>query len=173
MPIIGALLARLTGDAERLTVVRWTGLLGGLHEYEAGARVIDKGEIGTEMYMVVTGRVRVFDPATRLWAIYWADSRFPGPLDPPVVGSFDGDVGTFEGPDTFAGRPVLVRYTWSGVTTPSNSSPTRSAMNAALRQSISSRSASSARRSDWLDSSAISWSSSTVIGPPSGACDSR
>ena len=30
VPIIGALLARLTGDAERLTIVRWTGLLGGL-----------------------------------------------------------------------------------------------------------------------------------------------
>src|SRR5256885_3667903 len=37
-------------------------LLGGLHEYEAGAPVIVKGEIGTEMYMVVTGRIRVFDP---------------------------------------------------------------------------------------------------------------
>ena len=30
VPIIGAVLARLTGDAERLTVIRWTGLLGGL-----------------------------------------------------------------------------------------------------------------------------------------------
>ncbi|MGD0687078.1 MAG: EamA family transporter [Streptosporangiaceae bacterium] len=30
VPIIGALLARLTGDAERLTAVRWTGLLAGL-----------------------------------------------------------------------------------------------------------------------------------------------
>jgi drug/metabolite transporter (DMT)-like permease len=30
VPIIGALLARLTGDSERLTVVRWTGLLAGL-----------------------------------------------------------------------------------------------------------------------------------------------
>jgi drug/metabolite transporter (DMT)-like permease len=30
VPIIGAVLARLTGDAERLTVVRWTGLLAGL-----------------------------------------------------------------------------------------------------------------------------------------------
>jgi len=30
VPIIGALLARLTGDAERLTLIRWTGLLGGL-----------------------------------------------------------------------------------------------------------------------------------------------
>ena len=30
VPIIGALLARLTGDAERLTAVRWAGLLAGL-----------------------------------------------------------------------------------------------------------------------------------------------
>lgn len=61
---------------------------------------------------------RFFDPATKLWSIYWADSRFPGPLDPPVVGRFDGGVGVFEGPDTFEGRAILVRYTWSGVTTP-------------------------------------------------------
>ncbi len=61
---------------------------------------------------------RFFDPETRLWSIYWADSRRPGPLDPPVVGSFDGDVGVFEGPDTFEGRPIQVRYTWSGATTP-------------------------------------------------------
>jgi hypothetical protein len=61
---------------------------------------------------------RFFDPEKKLWSIYWADSRSPGPLDPPVVGSFDGDVGIFEGPDTFEGRPILVRYTWSRVTTP-------------------------------------------------------
>jgi len=30
VPIIGALLARLTGDAERLTLIRWAGLLAGL-----------------------------------------------------------------------------------------------------------------------------------------------
>jgi len=61
---------------------------------------------------------RFFDPTARLWSIYWADSRRPGTLDPPVVGSFSGDVGIFEAEDVFAGRPVLVRYTWSGVTTP-------------------------------------------------------
>jgi drug/metabolite transporter (DMT)-like permease len=30
VPIIGALLARFTGDAERLTAIRWTGLLAGV-----------------------------------------------------------------------------------------------------------------------------------------------
>jgi hypothetical protein len=61
---------------------------------------------------------RFFDPETKEWSIYWADSRRSGVLDPPVIGSFAGDIGIFEGPDTFEGRPILVRYTWSGVTTP-------------------------------------------------------
>ena len=61
---------------------------------------------------------RFFDPATQLWSIYWADSRRPGVLDPPVHGWFEGDVGEFEGCDTFGGRPIRVRFTWSRVTTP-------------------------------------------------------
>jgi hypothetical protein len=60
---------------------------------------------------------RFFDPATGRWAIYWADSRRPGVLDPPVLGAFDGDEGLFEGTDTYAGRPVRVRFKWSRVTT--------------------------------------------------------
>jgi hypothetical protein len=57
---------------------------------------------------------RFFNPATRRWAIYWADSQ-RGTLEPPVFGCFTGDVGVFEGKDTFEGRPILVRFTWSGV----------------------------------------------------------
>jgi hypothetical protein len=61
---------------------------------------------------------RFYDPDSASWSIYWADSRRPGLLDPPVVGSFSGDTGIFEGDDTFGGRPIRVRFTWSGVTTP-------------------------------------------------------
>jgi hypothetical protein len=61
---------------------------------------------------------RFFDPTTQLWSIYWADSRRPGLLDPPLVGSFSGDVGIFEGTDRLDGRPIRVRFTWTGVTTP-------------------------------------------------------
>lgn len=60
---------------------------------------------------------RFFDPSQKTWSIYWADNR-TGALQPPVVGSFQGDQGVFEGPDTFAGKPILVRYSWSRVTTP-------------------------------------------------------
>ena len=61
---------------------------------------------------------RFFDPGSRRWSIYWADARRPGLLDPPVIGSFDGDTGIFEGEDTFEGRPIRVRFTWSRVDTP-------------------------------------------------------
>ncbi len=61
---------------------------------------------------------RFFDPKRLRWSIYWADTRRSGVLDPPVFGSFSGDVGVFMGHDTFAGRAILVRFTWSGVTTP-------------------------------------------------------
>jgi hypothetical protein len=61
---------------------------------------------------------RFFDPRTGTWAIYWADSRRPGALDPPVTGSFAGDTGIFEGSDTLDGRPILVRFVWSRVRTP-------------------------------------------------------
>jgi hypothetical protein len=60
---------------------------------------------------------RFFDRDERRWSIYWADSRRPGELDPPVFGGFDGDVGVFEGEDVLRGRPILVRFTWSRVTT--------------------------------------------------------
>ena len=60
---------------------------------------------------------RFYDPYAELWSIYWADSRRPGLLDPPVIGGFSGDSGVFEGDDTFGGRPIRVRFTWSGVTT--------------------------------------------------------
>lgn len=55
--------------------------------------------------------VRLFNPKTRLWSLYWADSNL-GTMDPPVVGSFEGSVGTFYCKDTFAGKPVLVMFKW-------------------------------------------------------------
>jgi hypothetical protein len=61
---------------------------------------------------------RFFDPETKTWSIYWADSRRPGKLDPPVYGSFEGGRGSFQGADTLGGRPILMRFDWSDVTTP-------------------------------------------------------
>jgi hypothetical protein len=58
---------------------------------------------------------RIFNPATRLWSIYWVDNNV-GILQPPVVGRFENGVGIFEGPDEFGGKPITVRFTWSHIT---------------------------------------------------------
>lgn len=55
--------------------------------------------------------LRLFNPKTKLWSIYWADSNV-GILDPPVVGSFEGNIGTFYGKDFLLDKPVLVMFQW-------------------------------------------------------------
>jgi hypothetical protein len=70
-------------------------------------------EAPTGTYRAVT--LRSFDPDTKLWSIWWLDSRHQGALDPPVVGSFSNGTGTFFAKDTFNGQPIVVRYTWSDI----------------------------------------------------------
>ena len=55
---------------------------------------------------------RSFDAKSQRWAIWWLDGRAPHHLDVPVVGSFDGKVGTFLANDNLDGRPIVVRFTW-------------------------------------------------------------
>ena len=59
--------------------------------------------------------LRLYNPRTRKWSIYWVSNR-TGVLEPPVVGSFANGVGIFEGRDQHEGQPILVRYTWSEIT---------------------------------------------------------
>jgi hypothetical protein len=59
--------------------------------------------------------LRLFQPATRQWSIYWASNR-DGVLEPPVLGRFEGGVGVFFGRDEHRGTPVLVRFVWSQIT---------------------------------------------------------
>lgn len=55
--------------------------------------------------------LRLFNPQTKLWSLYWVDSNL-GVLDPPVVGSFEGSVGTFYCKDIFQGKQILVMFKW-------------------------------------------------------------
>jgi hypothetical protein len=58
--------------------------------------------------------IRTYDPRTGLWRLYWFDNRFShGVIEPPVTGRFAGNVGIFKGPDTFNGKPITVRFTWT------------------------------------------------------------
>ena len=55
--------------------------------------------------------LRLFDPKTRLWSLYWIASN-TGTIDPPQVGSFENGVGHFFGKDTFKGKPIIVVFRW-------------------------------------------------------------
>ena len=60
--------------------------------------------------------LRLYNPRTRTWKIYWASNRIDG-LEPPVEGAFDANrVGVFEGRQELDGRPIRVRFTWSRIT---------------------------------------------------------
>lgn len=58
--------------------------------------------------------LRSFDPASREWAIWWLDHRFPHQLDAPMRGHFSGGVGRFFADDQFEGRTIRVRFLWTG-----------------------------------------------------------
>jgi hypothetical protein len=62
--------------------------------------------------------LRLFNPQTKLWSIYWMSNQ-TGKLEPPVVGGFKDGIGIFEGDDVLEGRPIRLRFTWSKITTTS------------------------------------------------------
>jgi hypothetical protein len=55
--------------------------------------------------------LRLFNPATKLWSIYWADSNIVV-LDVPQIGSFDGSIGKFYARDVYDEKDVLVIFHW-------------------------------------------------------------
>jgi hypothetical protein len=55
--------------------------------------------------------LRLFNPATKLWSIYWADSD-KGTLDAPVTGSFTENTGRFYTRDIFEGKEIIMMFHW-------------------------------------------------------------
>ena len=57
--------------------------------------------------------LRLFEPETRRWRIWWASTRNPGHLDPPLAGRFDQNGhGEFYGDELIAGRATKIRFLW-------------------------------------------------------------
>ena len=59
--------------------------------------------------------VRLYDPATQLWSLYWADS-VQGILQPPMVGRFQDGCGEFYDRETIGQHSAFSRFTWSDIT---------------------------------------------------------
>ena len=56
--------------------------------------------------------VRLYDPQTREWRLYWANSQ-KGIMDVPQIGRFINGRGEFYAQDTFEGKTIWVRFIWS------------------------------------------------------------
>jgi len=61
--------------------------------------------------------LRLYNPQTRQWSLYWATSK-SGTIGPPTIGEFKNGRGEFfdtepSGPN---GRAILVRFVWSRIT---------------------------------------------------------
>jgi hypothetical protein len=57
--------------------------------------------------------VRLFNPKTKLWKVYWMDSNNGTMDENPVTGSFENGMGKFYANDTFNDQPILVLYQWN------------------------------------------------------------
>ena len=58
--------------------------------------------------------IRIFDPASEEWQIYWTDT-LSYRVTPQVVGRFDGGRGEFFGEEPWNGKSTKLRFRWSDV----------------------------------------------------------
>ncbi len=84
-------------------------IVGGLGNIDTYAAPDFPGRPGFQAFTL-----RLFEPQTALWRIWWTSTANPGALDAPVVGRFDEDgVGRFECDDIVMGVHVRVRFEWT------------------------------------------------------------
>ena len=60
--------------------------------------------------------LRLYNPQTQQWSLYWANSKDGTMGGPPNIGEFKNGRGKFYCQDTFNGRAILIRYDWSDIT---------------------------------------------------------
>jgi len=57
--------------------------------------------------------VRIVNPASGEWRIYWADTENPERgLTEQVVGKFENGIGVFQGIEVFEGKEMTLRFIW-------------------------------------------------------------
>ncbi len=58
--------------------------------------------------------LRLFNPATQEWSLYWSDSN-SAKLFPPMIGKFENGIGHFYAHERIANQHIFSRFIWSDI----------------------------------------------------------
>jgi len=95
----------------------WESTDGTLTSYSLFGGAANLDEVNLPGFGFKGISLRLQDPETQEWSIYWVNSRNGKLALPPVVGRFDErGVGEFFSDEDYEGRPIRVRYRWSDIT---------------------------------------------------------
>src|SRR5580704_5932745 len=96
----------------------WVGLdgTGKCFKVWDGRAELDTIEVDRSTGHIEGLTLRLYNPQTHQWSLYWANSKV-AKLDPPQVGEFKNGRGDFYAQDTINGRTILIRYDWTNLTT--------------------------------------------------------
>lgn len=97
----------------------WQTFAGTSHNWPlmGGAGNVDDNLIELPAGPYRATSLRSWDAEARTWQIWWLDGRHPQSLGSPMVGRFEGATGLFFADDSFEGRPIRVRFRWTGCDT--------------------------------------------------------
>jgi len=76
---------------------------------------LDENIIHSQKGLVRAIALRLFNPVSKEWSIYWSTDR-TGTLDVPMIGGFTDRRGEFYSQEVFEGQHIYSRFIWSKVT---------------------------------------------------------
>ena len=80
-----------------------------------GLGVMDENLIRSQTGLVHAIALRLFNPESNEWNIYWSTDK-TGTLGVPVIGGFQDGRGEFYSQEIFEGRHIYSRFIWSKIT---------------------------------------------------------
>ena len=81
-----------------------------------GRAQLDTIEVDSPASHIEGLTLRLYNPQTHQWRLYWANSK-NGILDPPQIGEFKNGRGEFYAQDMLNGKSILIRFVWTNLTT--------------------------------------------------------